>query len=85
MTTTTRSHKHWTDKGGHVTGAAEGDGMNAPNKGAMALETRTEAGQLSLEAVHSSRRAPFNLIDAMLLADTNRAKALASLAFSAAS
>ncbi len=59
--------------------------MNAPNKGAMALETRTEAGQLSLEAVHSSRRAPFNLIDAMLLSVTNRAKALVSLSFSAAS
>ena len=59
--------------------------MNAPNKGPIALETRTEAGQLRLEAVHSSRRAPGNLIDVTMLAVTNGAKALASLAFSAAS
>jgi len=59
--------------------------MNAPIKGAMALATMTKAGKSSLEAVHASRRAPVNLIDAALLAVTNRAKALASLAFSAAS
>ena len=59
--------------------------MKAPNKGAIGLETRSETGQSSLEAVHASRRAPVNLIDAALLADTNRAKALASLAFSAGS
>ena len=57
--------------------------MNAPNKGAMALETRTEAVQSSLEAVHASRRAPLNLIDAALLASSNRAKDLAAPAFSA--
>jgi hypothetical protein len=59
--------------------------MNAPNKGAMALETRTESGQPSLKAGHASRKAPINLIDATLLAITNRSKALVSLAFSAAS
>jgi len=59
--------------------------MNAPNEEAMALETRKESGQMSLEAVHSSRRTPVNLIDAELLETTNRALALASLAFSAAS
>ena len=59
--------------------------MNAPNKGAMALETRTEAGRSSLQSVHWSRRAPVNLIDVALIAAANRAKALASLAFSAAS
>ena len=47
--------------------------MNAPDKGAMALETRKESGQMSLEAVHSSRRAPVNLIDTALLEATNRA------------
>lgn len=31
---------------------------------------------MSLEAVHSSRRAPVNLIDAAMLAITNRAKPL---------
>jgi len=55
--------------------------MNAPNKGAIALETRAETGQSSLYAVHASSRAPVNLIGAALLADTNRAKALTSLAF----
>jgi hypothetical protein len=59
--------------------------MKAPNKGAIGLETRIETGQSSLKAVLASRRAPLNLIDAALLAVTNRAKALASLAFSAAS
>jgi hypothetical protein len=59
--------------------------MNEPNKGPIALETRTETGQSSLQAVHASRKAPVNLIDAALLAITNRAKVLASLAFSAAS
>jgi len=59
--------------------------MNAPIKGPMSLETRSEAGQSSLEPVHGSRRGPVNLIDAALLAVTNRAKALGSLAFSAAS
>jgi hypothetical protein len=59
--------------------------MNAPNKGAMALETRTETGRSNLKAMHASRRAPVNLIDAELLAVMNRAKPLASLAFSAAS
>ena len=59
--------------------------MNAPNKGAIALETRTETAQSSLEEVHASRRAPVNLIDVALIAATNRAKALASLPFSAAS
>lgn len=59
--------------------------MNALNTGPMALETRTESGQPSLKAEHASRKAPINLIDAMLLAITNRTKALASLAFSAAS
>jgi len=59
--------------------------MNAPIKEAMVLATMPKAGKSSLEAVHASRRAPVNLIDAALLAVTNRAKALASLAFSAAS
>lgn len=59
--------------------------MKAPIKGPMALETWTEAGQSSLEAVHPSRRRPVNLIDAALRTVTNRAKALVSLAFSAAS
>jgi len=59
--------------------------MNASNKGAMALEPGTQSGQPSLEAVHSSRRAPVNLIDTTLLSVKNSAKALASLAFSAAS
>ena len=59
--------------------------MNAPIKEAMVLATMTKASKSSLEAVHESRRAPVNLIEAALLADTNRAKALASLAFSAAS
>ena len=59
--------------------------MNVPNKGPIALETRNESGQSSLQAVHASRRAPVNLIDVALLAVTNRAKALVSLAFSAAS
>jgi len=59
--------------------------MNAPNKGAIALETMTKAGKSSLEAVHASRRAQANLIDAVLLALTSRPKVLASLAFSAAS
>ncbi len=59
--------------------------MKAPIKGAIALETRAKTGQTSLEAVHASRRARANLIDATLLAITNRTKALASIAFSAAS
>lgn len=59
--------------------------MNAPNKGAMALGTRNESGQRSLEAVHASRSAPVNLIDVALLEAANRAQALDSLAFSAAS
>ena len=59
--------------------------MNALNTGPMALETRTESGQPSLQAVHASRKAPINLNDATLLAITNRTKALASLAFLAAS
>jgi len=59
--------------------------MNVPNKEAMVMANMTIAGKSSLEAVHESRRAPVNLIDAMLLAHTNRAKALVSLAFSAAS
>ena len=59
--------------------------MNAPIKGAMALETRKESDQPSLESAHASRRGPVNLIDAVLMTVTNRAKALASLAFSAAS
>jgi hypothetical protein len=57
--------------------------MKAPIKGAIALETRAETGETSLEAVHASRRAPVNLIDAAMLAVTNRAKAPASLACSA--
>jgi hypothetical protein len=59
--------------------------MNAPNKGAMALETRKEAGQSSLQAGHASREEPVNMIDAVLLEGTNRTKALASIAFLAAS
>ena len=59
--------------------------MNAPNKGAIALETRTETAQSSLEGVHVSRRSPVNLIDAALHVVTNKGKALASFAFSAAS
>lgn len=59
--------------------------MKAPIKGLTALETRTEAGQSSLEAVRASRRGPINRIGAALLTVTNRAKALASLAFSAVS
>jgi len=59
--------------------------MNALIKEAMVLVTMTKASKSSLEAVHESCRAPVNLIEATLLADTNRAKALASLAFSAAS
>lgn len=59
--------------------------MNAPNNGPMTLETRKESGQSSLQAVHSNRSATVNLIDAALLAATNRATALASLACSAAS
>ena len=51
----------------------------------MPLVTSTETDQSSLEAVHGSRREPVNLIDAALLAVTNRAKAMAALAFSAAS
>jgi len=51
----------------------------------VALETKKESGQMSLEAVHSSHRAQVNLIDVALLEATNRAQALASLAFSAAS
>jgi len=58
--------------------------MNAPIKGAMALATMTKAGKSSLEAVHTNCRAPVNLIDMALLTVTNRAKVLASLAFSAA-
>jgi len=45
------------------------------------LVTMTQAGQSFLEAMHLRRRAPVNLIDAALLGDTNRAIALASLAF----
>ena len=59
--------------------------MKAAVTGPTTLVTRIEAAQSSLEAVNASRRAPVNLIDAALLADTNRAKALASLGFSAAS
>lgn len=64
---------------------AGGDGMKASMKGPMNLETRTEADQSSLKAVHASRRGPVNLIDAALLTVTNRAKALVFLAFSTAS
>jgi len=59
--------------------------MKAAIKGPMTPESRTEAGQSSLEAVDASRRGPVNLIDTALLTVTNRAKGLASLAFSAAS
>ena len=59
--------------------------MKASIKGPMSLETRTEADQSRLEAVHASRRGPVNLIDAALLTVTNRAKALVFLAFSATS
>lgn len=59
--------------------------MKAAIKGPMTLVTRTEAGQLSLEAVPASHRGPVNLIDAALLTVMNRAQGLASLAFSAAS
>jgi hypothetical protein len=59
--------------------------MKAAIRGPMALDTRTEADQSSLEALHASRRGPVNLIDAVLLTVRNRAKDLASLAFSAAS
>jgi len=51
----------------------------------MALEIKTETGQASLEALHTSRRAPVNLIDVMLLSVTNRKKPLLPPAFSAAS
>jgi len=59
--------------------------MNAPNKGLMALETRNESGQSSLQAVHASRRAPVKLIDAALLTALTKVKALVPLAFSAVS
>jgi hypothetical protein len=59
--------------------------MKALIKGPLVLERRTEEGQPSLEALHASRRGPVNLIDAALLTVTNRAEALASIAFSAAS
>ena len=59
--------------------------MNALNTGPMTLGTRNKSGHRSLEAVHASRRARANLIDATLLAITNRTKALASIAFSATS
>ena len=59
--------------------------MNALNTGPMGLEIRTDSGQPSLKAGHACRKAPINLIDATLLAITNRTKALACLAFSAAS
>lgn len=55
--------------------------MNTPNKGAMALETRKESGQSSLQAGHASREEPVNMIDAVLLEGMNRTKALASIAF----
>ena len=59
--------------------------MKAPIKAPIALETGSEAGQSSLEALLASHRRPFNRIDTALLTVTNRAKALAFLAFSAAS
>jgi hypothetical protein len=59
--------------------------MKAAIKDPMTLVTRTEADQSSLEAVHVSRRGPVNRIGAAVLTVTSRAKALASLAFSAAS
>ena len=54
-------------------------------QGAFGLGIRSDIGQFSLKSLYASRRAPVNLIDAALLAVTNWAKGLASLAFSAAS
>lgn len=59
--------------------------MKAPVRVPTALETRTQAEQSNLEAVHGSRRGPVNLIDAAHLTVMDRAKALVSIAFSAAS
>ena len=47
----------------------------------MPLGNRTQADQSFLEVVHASCRAPVDLIDAAQLTVTNRAKALASIAF----
>jgi len=48
--------------------------MNAPIKEAMVMAIMIIVGKSSLEAVHASCRAPDNLIDAALLANTNREK-----------
>jgi len=48
--------------------------MKVPLKGLTPLGTRTQAGQSFLDAVHASRRARVNLIDADQLTGTNRAK-----------
>jgi len=64
---------------------AGGDGMKAPLKGPAALETRTEAGQTSLEAVDASRREPPNLIEAPSMAVMREVKIVVAPTFSAAS
>lgn len=68
-----------------VLGAAGVDGTNAPNTGAMALETRTEVGQLCMEAMNASYRAPVKLMYAASLVNTKRVMTSASLSFSAVS
>jgi hypothetical protein len=52
-----------------------------PIRGAMASETKTEACQSSLEAVHATCRAPVNLIDEALLTVQNRQKPLLASLF----
>jgi len=53
--------------------------------GLTTLGIRTQDDQSFVEVVHGSRRAQVTLIDAAQLTVTNRANAVVSLAFSAAS
>jgi len=43
MTTTTRSHKHWTDKGGHITSScfSDEDMFILPNHNSLGLLSQT--------------------------------------------
>ena len=49
MTTTTHSHKHWTDKGGHVTMAASANTVEASTM-AEAERSSTLLSHVCLEA-----------------------------------
>jgi len=58
-----------------------GDGMNAPSKGQMELETTSETGQAALTAGHAGRRTPVIIIDEALLPITYWANLLLPLFF----